>query len=424
MTLFKTSLLNGIAVIIKMATMLGLNKVLAIYVGPSGYASLGQFRNAVQMITAFSSGAINTGVTKYTAEYHADEFKQHILWRTAASVALIGSLISALLIIVFDRTLAGIFFDNEALSGVFFWFGATLVLFVFNTLLLAILNGKKEIKVYVLANIAGSISALVLTSIMAIQFGLYGALVSLATYQSLTFFVTLLLTYRAPWFKVSYLIGRIDKHALKNLTKYTAMALTSAACVPVSHILIRDHLGETLGWNAAGYWEAMWRLSDAYLMFVTTTLSVYYLPRLSELEDPVALKHEILQGYKVILPLAAACGLTIYLLRTPITSLLFSTKFSPIENLYAWQMVGDTFKIGSWVLAYLMLGKAMTKVFILTEIASSILFYVLTLMLTSYFGLKGVAIAHSVNYFVYWLLMFILIAHYFRKKNSEQGFGM
>jgi PST family polysaccharide transporter len=69
MTLIKTSLLNAIAVLIKMLTMLGINKVLAIYVGPAGYATLGQFQNAVQMITTSPAGAINTSVTKYTAEY-------------------------------------------------------------------------------------------------------------------------------------------------------------------------------------------------------------------------------------------------------------------------------------------------------------------------------------------------------------------
>ena len=36
MTLIKTSLLNAIAVVIKMLTMLGINKILAVYVGPTG----------------------------------------------------------------------------------------------------------------------------------------------------------------------------------------------------------------------------------------------------------------------------------------------------------------------------------------------------------------------------------------------------
>ncbi|AVQ87628.1 O-antigen translocase [Plesiomonas shigelloides] len=418
MTLIKTSLLNGIAVFIKMLTLLGLNKILAIYVGPAGYAALGQFQNAVQMITTLASGAINTGVTKYTAEYHEDESKQHEIWRTAGTIALIGTVLVATVVIAFNRQLAYWFLKDESLSSVFTWFALTLVLFVFNTLLLAILNGKKEIQRYVIANISGSLFALAVTTTMSIQFGLYGALVALAIYQSLTFFVTLTLTYKASWFKLSYLLGGIDKQAAKNLAKFTAMALTSAACVPLSHILIRNHLGETLGWQAAGYWEAMWRLSAAYLIFVTTTLSVYYLPKLSELQDPADIKNEILQGYKIILPVAAACGLIIYLLRRFIIRVLFTADFAEMEVLFGWQMVGDTLKIGSWILSYLMLGKAMVKLFILSEIWFSALFYGLTYYFTSILGLEGVSLAHAINYFIYWLLMAVFVFFWLRDRKK------
>lgn len=415
MTLIKTSLLNGIAVVIKMLTLLCINKILAIYVGPTGYAALGQFQNVVQMITTFSSGAINIGVTKYTAEYHDDEAKQHKVWRTAGTIALTGSIVTGLLIATFNQYLAVLFLKNSSYGGVFLWFAATLVLFTFNTLLLAILNGKKQIVRYVLANIAGSIFALVVTTLMAIALGLYGALVALTIYQSITFFVTLLLCYRAPWFKLNYLFGKIDREIGLNLAKYTVMALTSAVCVPLSHILVRNHLGETLGWAEAGYWEAMWRLSAAYLMLVTTTLSVYYLPKISELKNPLEVKKEILQGYKIILPAAAACSFTIYLTRDFIVNLLFTNEFSSMRDLFAWQMLGDTMKIGSWILAYVMLGKAMVKLFVISEILFAGSFLILTYFFTGIVGLKGVAIAHAVNYMVYWCVMAWFISDHLRK---------
>ena len=422
MTLIRTSLLNGIAVAIKMLTLLGINKILAVYVGPAGYAALGQFQNAVQMITTFASGAINTGVIKYTAEYHDDEAKQHKVWRTAGTIALAGSLVTGALIAVFNQPLAAWFLKDSRYGGVFLWFAATLVLFTFNTLLLAILNGKKEIALYVLANIAGSIFALVATTFMAIQLGLYGALVGLASYQSMTFFVTLLLCYKAPWFKVSYLFGGVDRETALNLVKYTAMALTSAVCVPVSHILVRNHLGETLGWPAAGYWEAMWRLSAAYLMLVTTTLSVYYLPKFSELKEPMEIKKEIIQGYKIIMPVTALCCMAIYFLRDFIIGLLFTKEFSPMRELFAWQMLGDTMKIGSWILAYLMLGKTMVRLFVISEILFAASFVVLTLIFTSFTGLKGVTIAHAVNYLAYWSVMVWFISTHL--KNSASGYKL
>ncbi|REH38850.1 PST family polysaccharide transporter [Paraperlucidibaca baekdonensis] len=409
MTLIKTSLLNGIAVVIKMLTMLGLNKILAIYVGPAGYAAIGNFQNAAQMITTFASGAINTGVVKYTAEYHDAEEKQRQVWRTAGTIAVLGSVFTGLGVAVFSKQIAQWFLQDESYNTVFIWFSVTLVFFIFNTLLLAILNGKKEIHRYIIANIAGSLFALAVTSVLAVQFGLHGALTALAIHPSFAFVITLYLCYKADWFKFSYLFGRLDKQVVLNLSKYTAMALTSAACVPVSHILIRTHLADTLGMDAAGYWEAMWRLSAAYLMLVTTTLSLYYLPKLSELKDPKEIKAEILQGYKIILPVAAACGLVIYLLRDFIIGVLFTSDFIPMRDLFAWQMVGDTLKIGSWILAYLMLGKAMMKLFIASEIVFAAGFYAWTYFLTGMYGLEGVTIAHAINYAIYWVVMGVFI---------------
>ncbi|MBC8982165.1 O-antigen translocase [Pseudomonas lurida] len=419
MTLIKTGLLNSIAVAIKMLTLLGLNKVLAIYVGPNGYAALGQFQNAMQMITTFASGAINTGVTKYTAEHVDDHLAQRRVWGTAGTVALVGSLLSALIIVACNQALAKWFLNSKEYGGVFICFAASLVFFSFNTLLLAVLNGKKEIERYVMANIAGSFFSLVITSFMAVNFGLYGALVALAVYQSFAFIVTLVLCYRAPWFKLAYFFSGIDVPVVLNLSKYALMALTSAACVPVSHMVVREYLGNTFGLQAAGYWEAMWRLSAAYLMLVTTTLSVYYLPRLSELKSASEIKLEVLQGYRIILPIAIVSALTIYFLKDFIIVTLFTKDFLPMRELFAWQMLGDALKIGGWILAYLMLGKAMVKLFIFSEVIFAVGFVFFTWVFTSLIGFQGVAIAHAVNYLLYWLVMAFFV---WRKLVGKQAF--
>jgi len=423
MNLVRTSLLNGIAVAIKMLTLLGLNKILAVYVGPGGYAAIGQFQNAVQMLTTFASGAINTGVTKYTAEFGEDRNRLHALWRTSGTIVLVGSSVSSLLIAIFSADLARLILGNADFRGVFLCFAATLVLFSFNTLLLAILNGRKEIVSYVIANVGGSLFSLVVTSIMAVYYGLYGALVALAIYQSLSFFVTYLLCRRTDWFQFSYFFGTVDRTVAINLAKFTAMALTSAVCMPISNMMIRNDLGETLGWEAAGYWEAMWRLSSAYLLLVTTTLGVYYLPRLSELSTAKDLIDEIKQGYKIILPVTILAGFSIYFSRDFIIFLLFTNDFSPMRDLFAWQMLGDTLKIGSWILAYLILGKAMYKTYIVTEIAASASFVGLTWYLTGKLGLEGVVVAYAINYALYWMVMICCVVFYFKslRRNSSSA---
>lgn len=388
MNLLRTSVLNGLAVLIKTITMFVLNKILAVYLGPTGYAAIGQFQNFIQMVTTFAGSAINTAVVKYTAEYHEDESKQRAIWKTAGSIVFLFSLIFAFLILIFQGQLSLYIFHSLKYQTVFIWFAVFLIFFNFNTLFLAILNGKKEILKLVLANIAGSLFALIITSMLAIKLHLYGALVALSIYQSIAFIVTLFLCYRANWFKFSSLLGKIDLEITKKFSSFILMALVSAICVPLSQMLIRAYLTQKFSLAYAGYWEAMIRLSTVYLMLVTTTLGVYYLPRLSELNKIDEIKKEVYLGYKFLFPLTVVGGIIVFVLRDWIINLLFTPSFAPMQDLFFWQMMGDALKIGSWILAYLMLSKAMTKLYISTEIIFTLSLIALTYVCTQFLDLK------------------------------------
>jgi len=413
MTLVKTSLLNGIAVGIRMLTALALNKIFAVHVGPTGFALIGQFQNFVGMLT-MSIASINPGVTKYTAEYFDDEGKRLAIWRTAATVALGGGLLVGVVIALMHQSLAVWILKDDGLAGVFLWLGATLVFFLLNGLLLAIINGKKEFKSYVVVNIAGSLVSLLISGILAIEYGLYGALVAQAINQSVIFLVSLALIWRTPWFRIRNFIGKIDPVSLKALGKFSIMGLVSAVCIPASQLFIRNHLGETYGWAAAGRWEALNRISAMYLMLVTTPLAVYYLPRISEIRDKAELIAEIINGYRLILPVAAAGALSIYLLRDWLVVLLFSSEFAAMRNLFAWQMAGDVVKIASWLLGYVLVGKALVGAFVLTEILFSASWIALVWLMTHWFGEGGAQIGYFSNYVLYLLVMANLTFRYVR----------
>lgn len=410
MSLVRTSLLNAIAVGIRMLAMLGLNKILAVLVGPAGYALFGQFQNAVTVINTFASGAINTGVTKYTAEFHADSARQESLWRTAGSISISCSAVAAFVIALFHTELAAWILKDASLGPVFLWLAASLVLFVLNTLLMAILNGKKEVALYVSANISTSIATLIATWALAQFWGLMGALIALCINQSVVFFITLALCWRQAWFKINFLFGQFDRELAKKLAAYGLMAMVTAIVVPLSQILIRNHLVHDFGWQATGMWQAVTRMSDVYLMLITTTLTVYYLPRLSELNSKQELYAEIRKVYRFILPLTAFGALLVYLLRDWIVTLLFTQEFNAMRDLLAWQLIGDVIKIGSWILGFVMLGRAMTKAYVWTEIIFAASLVALTYLLTPRFGMLGSVLAFALNYVLYWICTAVIVA--------------
>jgi PST family polysaccharide transporter len=121
-------------------------------------------------------------------------------------------------------------------------------------------------------------------------------------------------------------------------------------------------------------------------------------------------------GYKFVVPLAILGGIFAYLLRDWVIVVLFSEKFLPMADLFLWQMIGDSLKIGSWILAYLMLSKAMIKLFVTTEIMFTISSILLTYTCTQMFGFEGVSIAHLINYAVYWGVMSIFVFKHLRMR--------
>lgn len=404
MNLLKSSILNGVAVLIKTATMFILNKILAIYVGPAGYAAIGQFQNFIQMVTTFSGTAINNGIIKYTAEYGEDEKTQQDVWKTAGSIILIGSIFFSLIIFILKKQLSIYLFHSTEFQSVLVWFSFFLIFFTFNTFLLGILNGKKEILKLVIANILGSIFSLIITSVLAIKYSLYGALIALCLYQSLNFFVTLIICYKSEWFKIYYFFGKINKKIANKLGAFALMAFVSVFFGNISQILLRKLIIQEYGLNYAGYWEAMTRLSGGYLLLASTILGIYYLPKLAELKNYNEVRKEVNSGYKYILPLAVISSIFVYVFKDYIVLILFTDKFMPMLELMFWQLIGDIAKIGSWIISFMMLSKAMTKLFIWTESIFALTILPITYLTIHIFGFKGIAIAFFINCSLYWIV--------------------
>jgi len=241
------------------------------------------------------------------------------------------------------------------------------------------------------------------------QLNIIGALYALVINQSVIFFVTLGFVIKSNWFKLEYFKQGVDKESLIKLSRYSLMAIVSALTVPVSHLIIRNYIAENLSWDDAGYWQGIWHISAMYLMVITTSLSVYYLPKLSEIQDKEELRNEIFNGYKIIIPIVIVMSLIIFILKEYIILIAFSENFMPMIDLFAWQLCGDVVKIASWLLGYVLVAKAMTKQYIHTEVFFSLTFVILAYIFINYYGLTGVTIAYFINYIMYFFTLIYIL---------------
>ena len=408
--LVKVFSLSSVAKLVKMLTGLISTKVVAVLIGPGGVALLGQLNNLVYIVQYLASGAINNGVVKYVSEHKGSVGKVRTLLTNALLVTVVCSLACGTAMIACHRRLSRWIMLSDEYGYIFIVFGVTVILYAFNMLLLSIVNGYREYKMFIRINVANSLAGLVFAVVLTLLYGLPGALIGATTYQSAVFFVTLYMVRRKPWARWSYFRGRIDRSIIRNYLKYALMTLVSIGTMPVAQILIRRYIMLDLSELEAGWWEAMNRISNIYLLVVTTSFSVYYLPRLSEITEPNEVRREIGKAFKVIIPLLLTGFVLVYLCRFLIIRILFTSEFLPMAKLFGWQMGSDLFKIGCYILTYVMIAKARTVVYVTTEIVFTIIYIGLAcqLMQTSA-GIIGVTQAGMAAYLLHMGVVYLYL---------------
>ncbi|MEO6540815.1 MAG: O-antigen translocase, partial [Ferruginibacter sp.] len=203
-----------------------------------------------------------------------------------------------------------------------------------------------------------------------------------------------------------------DKKMLRLLFAFTLMGIVSGFAAPAMQLIVRDKIIKDFSLIDAGCWQAVTRISDYYLTFIITVLSVYYLPRLSEINSKTELRNEIIKGYKIILPAVGALALMIWLCKVWVVHILFTAEFLPMLPLFKYQLLGDFLKIGSWLLGFIMISKALTKTYIITEILFGASFVILSYFFMDRYGIIGTTYAFCINYALYWLTMWGLMKKY------------
>ena len=404
MTLLRASLITGVATLVRMAGGLILNKIFALYIGPAGLGQVAQLSSLAGIATGVATGGVTTGVTRYVAE-QGEVRRAAPFISTGFAIVCVAACIASLCLVAFSSRLAKEILGSASYAWVIWILAAANLLTAFNALAVAILNGRKRVAAIAALGIAGSLLSLVVGAGLTVRQGLTGALVAACLAPALP--AAALGVYLAVRRRDDSLfpVCKPDARSLALLARYSVMTLTAAIAGPSSVLLVRDHLAAQLSWEAAGHWQGVWKISEVYLTFITSSLAVYFLPRLAELKGAAELRRELGHGLLTAVPVVAVAALLIYLLRDWVTVTLYSDAFLPMTALFPFQLVGDVLKIAGWLFAYLMLARAMTTAYVVTEIMFAASFFALAVAFVAHFGLVGVTYAHAINYLAYLIVV-------------------
>jgi len=206
---------------------------------------------------------------------------------------------------------------------------------------------------------------------------------------------------KRPWFKFKYWYGTAPRQQINEMSKYFAMGIVGALTGPISMIAVRTILTNDFSLEYSGYWQAVSKISEAYLAVLTTAMTVYYFPKTAAaktLSDHLTI---LKTGARLVVPLSLAMAVTIFYLKDFIISFLFTKDFQHASVLFLYQNIGDFFRICSWLFATILLAKGYFVINATLEISFSILYPLLVKLLIINHGFEGVSLAYCSTYFIY-----------------------
>jgi len=412
MNIVRAGFYSAIATGARLLAALVVIKLVAWFAGPEGVGKLGQFTSLMSLLAVLAGGGISAGIVKYVAEYRHDPQRLARLLAAALWYALCASILMGCLALLFSRQLAVWLLDDPAYAGLIRVLAVAQLGIALVNYILAVINGFMDVRRLALIQVLGSLLSIVMVIWLARWLHLYGALLALIVSQLLWLVVGLPAWWRSPYFQRSMLRLRFDREMTLRLAAFSVMTLTAALVSPLVNIAVRDHLALQLGWEQVGYWQAVSKVSDAYLLFLTAAINIYYLPKLAAIRERAALVAELRNAYRYILPVVVVLAAAVYALREWVTRLLFSADFAPANALYGPQLAGDVVKIASFILSYVMLAKAMTRLFVISECVFAASYLALVYVFTAHFGLVGAMYAFAANYLAYLAFNVLVVRHY------------
>ena len=413
MNFIKTSIYSAASTTISLLVKLITNKVIALYLGTNGMFLMGQLKDFLKIGNTLGTMGIETGTVKYTSELNNKEKDFKDLVGTSFKIHLYSSLIIIGLILIFYNYLTlSISKEMSEINNYSFKYLLcfSVVSFSIQTFIMSVLNGLKKIKIFILINIIATIISGGILIFLVINYFTVGAYYALILSPIITLITALIICLFLKPFKLNFLNSVLKIKYFKNLSKFSLMAIMAPICLVGATFTVRYYIYDEFDSNHAGSWEAMWRISAIYLLFLTTTFKFYLVPTFTNLENN-SLKKEVFKIWKTILPIIVIITLGVYIARDLIIDILFTSEFNLINSLILFHLLGDIIKINCWVLGNILVAKAKTNHFILFQVEWSIVFVVLSIILANVYGFVGLSIAYFSTYIIHFLLLNI----YFRK---------
>jgi len=378
-----------------------INKLLAVFLPPAAFACVGQFMNWMNVGQATSSLAMQNGWVSLTAQNKDNLKNLHGVWRGGFRLTTFATVFTCVAAAIFcfaaplEKLLPGVH-PRLAQAAILFALPGILATNIV-TICSSVMNGLGLVRRWALIQIVaslfqmlwvafflytGHLSVLSIIATQSVVAGFFAARVASRAGFNVKTFRQSVLDIRGPWLS------------------YAVMGLVPMIVAPLVLMFVRSLVGSELGWNAAGIWQGVYKISDFFASIFSAILGVLILPRISREMTRESFRKEFYPIFLRMIGFTFIFCIAIYFGRDLVVAILLSSTYAPAADYMPIQLLGDFFRSGGWCLGMVLIARRETMAFLIIEVGANLLFAVGTFVGVRFFEMQGPMLAYAFENFV------------------------
>lgn len=409
-SIFKATSLFGGVQFYQILILIIKSKVIAVLLGPAGVGVLGLFQSGLQLIQQMTNMGLSSSAVRDVSEANGTGD----LKRVSKTVTVVRRLvwitgILGLLAVAFvSPLLSKSSFGNYDYTIPFILLSTTLLFDQLSAGQKVVLQGMRRLKDLARCSAIGVTVGLVVSIPFYSWMGIKGIAPTLVLTSACSLIVSWWYSRKIKIGKVNIFVKETFAHGRQMLVMGISMSLSGVLATGVAYIT-RSYIQSMGGVEQVGLYQAGFVIMTTYVGLVMNAIATDYYPRLASINgdnekcrEAVSQQGEI--GVMILAPLLIIC-----LVFMPfMLKMLYSDEFLEANQYISWACVGMLLRLGSWVISFLFVAKAESKLFMVNEFVSCLYSLILNIVGYKLWGLQGIGAAFALTYVIYFSQVYII----------------
>lgn len=397
-------------------------KIIAVVLGAQGFGILSIYNSIILIFSTLSSLGFNTVITRDVAVdiYGTDKKSKNKTISIVLIIILFSSTLGLVLTILLSPFISYISFKDYSYTFKFVILSIAIFFTNYSNGLNALLQGSQQVKILAKSNILTAVLSVLISLPIIVFLKDNGILIFVIVYPSISFILNYFFIKKKS-FLFQNAILLLDRSSIKEAQTYFRKSIKFGISIILSTLMvylvgfwIKIYISNLSGIEYVGYFDASWVINSSYLGIIFNVIAMDFFPRLSSNSSNEKNLNEILnqQGEISLLVITPLIFLMLCFLPL-IIRVLYSKNFLIIDNTLLLFLLGSFIKVGGWLLAYVIIVKKNTSLYIILESFFNLISIILYTIGYKYFNLVGIGVSYLLLYVIHLIINVWIVKKYY-----------